>query len=168
MLDKEREQHRLTKSAPAREPAVWARHVTWAKVLMAAIAALHESKIVHADLKPANAYLIEDPTIGSGYQLKLIDMDFSLLADRRAPWHGFQGYVGTDNYRSPEHLTRGSVPGLASDVFTCGLMLYELLAGEHPYWRDDQAEYAKLVQAYARQAARAARVDAARRRAMPR
>jgi serine/threonine protein kinase len=81
--------------------------------------------------------------------LKLIDMDFSLLADRRAPWHGFQSYVGTDNYRSPEHLMRGSVPGLASDVFTCGLMLYELLAGEHPYWRDEQAEYAKLVQAYA-------------------
>jgi eukaryotic-like serine/threonine-protein kinase len=149
VLDKERERHRLTKSAPAREPAVWARHVTWAKVLTAAIAALHESKIVHADLKPANAYLVEDSTIGSGYQLKLIDMDFSLLADRRAPWHGFQGYVGTDNYRSPEHLTRGSVPGLASDVFTCGLMLYELLAGEHPYWRDDQAEYGARVNAHA-------------------
>jgi hypothetical protein len=149
VLDKERERHRLTKSAPARDPAIWARHVTWAKVLTAAIAALHESKIVHADLKPANAYLVEDRSIGAGYQLKLIDMDFSLLADRRAPWHGFQGYVGTDNYRSPEHLTRGSVPGLASDVFTCGLMLYELLGGEHPYWRDDQGEYAARVRAFA-------------------
>ena len=38
---------------------------------------------------------------------------------------------------------------MASDVFTVGLMLYELLAGEHPYWRDDQAEYAELVRAYA-------------------
>ena len=116
---------------------------------MTGMAALHESKIVHADLKPANAYLIQDPTISSGYQLKLIDMDFSLLADRRAPWHGHQGYVGTDNYRSPEHMTRGAVPGLASDVFTCGLMLYELLAGYHPYWTEDQAEYARLVQSYA-------------------
>jgi len=149
VLDKEREQHRLTKAAPTRDPAIWARHVTWAKVLTAAVAALHESNVVHADLKPANAYLVEDRTIGSGYQLKLIDMDFSLLADRRAPWQGFQGYVGTDNYRSPEHLTRGAVPGLASDVFTCGLMLSELLAGQHPYWRDDQAEYAKLVKAHA-------------------
>jgi serine/threonine protein kinase len=52
-------------------------------------------------------------------------MDFSLLSDQRAPWHGHQGYVGTDNYRSPEHMTRGRLPGLASDVFTCGLMLYE-------------------------------------------
>ena len=149
MLDAEHERHRLTGMAPARDPAVWARHVTWAKVLVAAVAALHEAKVVHADLKPANAYLINDPTISSGSQLKLIDMDFSLLADRRPPWHGFQGYVGSDNYRSPEHLLRGAVPTPASDVFTCGLMLYELLAGEHPYWRDDQADYARLVQGYA-------------------
>jgi serine/threonine protein kinase len=149
MLEEEREQYRRTKALATSDPSVWARHITWAKVFMAGIAALHESKIVHADLKPANAYLIKDPTIGSGFQLKLIDMDFSLLADKRAPWHGFQGYVGTDNYRSPEHLMRGSVPGLHSDVFTCGLMLYELLAGYHPYWSEDQAEYTRRVQAHA-------------------
>jgi hypothetical protein len=149
MLDEEREIHARTKVSPLRDPATWARHVTWAKVLLAGIAALHESKVVHADLKPPNAYLIKDPSIGSGFQLKLIDMDFSLLADRRAPWHGHQGYVGSDNYRSPEHLTKGAMPGLPSDVFTCGLMLYELLAGVHPYWREDQAEYAAEVRAHA-------------------
>lgn len=148
MLDEERETHRRTKVAPTRDAAVWARHVTWAKVLMAGVAALHESKIVHADLKPANAYLIEDASLGSGYQLKLIDTDFSVLIDRRAPWHGYQGYVGTDNYRSPEHMTRGAIPILASDVFTCGLILYELLVGMHPYWEEDQAEYAKRARAY--------------------
>ena len=149
ILDEEREEHRRTKSAATRDPAVWARHVTWAKVLVTGVAALHEAKVIHADLKPANAYLIQDPSIAAGYQLKLIDMDFSLLADRRAPWHGHQGYVGTDNYRSPEHLKRGSAPTTASDVFTSGLILYELLAGTHPYWNEDQAEYARLVQTYA-------------------
>ena len=148
VLDEEREQHRLTKVAPTRDPAVWQRHATWAKVLVAAIATLHEAKIVHADLKPANAYLIKDSTIASEYQLKLIDMDFSILADRKPPWHGYQGHVGTDNYRSPEHLTKGAVPIIASDVFTCGLMLHELLAGRHPYWSEDQADYARLVQGY--------------------
>jgi serine/threonine protein kinase len=148
MLEEEREIHRRTKVAPTADAAVWARHVTWAKVLMAGIAALHESKIVHADLKPANAYLIKDPSLGSGYQLKLIDMDFSVLTDRKAPWHGHQGYIGTDNYRSPEHMTRGAVPIPQSDIFTCGLMLYELLAGVHPYWSEDQAEYAKRARAY--------------------
>lgn len=148
MLEGERETHRRTRVAPTTDPTIWARHVTWAKVFMAGMAALHESKIVHADLKPGNVYLIEDKSIGAGYQLKLIDTDFSVLADRKAPWHGYQGYVGTDNYRSPEHMTRGSVPVLASDIFTCGLILYELLTGAHPYWQEDQAEYAKLVRAY--------------------
>jgi len=149
MLDEERALHERSKVSPLRDPATWARHVTWSKVLMAGIAALHESKVVHADLKPPNAYLIKDSSIGSGFQLKLIDMDFSLLADKRAPWHGYQGYVGSDNYRSPEHITKGSMPGLPSDIFTCGLILYELLAGVHPYWHEDQAEYAKLVRAHA-------------------
>ena len=148
MLDEEREIHRRTKAAPTRDPAVWARHVTWAKVFMAGIAALHESKVVHADLKPANALLIKDPSLSAGYELKLIDMDFSLLADRKAPWHGYQAYIGTDNYRSPEHMTRGAIPGTASDIFTSGLILYELLAGLHPYWHEDQAEYARRVRAY--------------------
>ncbi|HVF39946.1 MAG TPA: protein kinase [Gemmatimonadaceae bacterium] len=148
MIDEEREQHRRTKVAPIRDAAVWARHVTWSKVFMAGIAALHESKIVHADLKPPNAYLIKDPSLGSGYQLKLIDTDFSVLADQRAPWHGYQGYIGSDNYRSPEHITRGAVPALPSDIFTAGLILHELLVGTHPYWREDQAEYGKLVREY--------------------
>ena len=39
--------------------------------------------------------------------------------------------------------------GFASDIFTCGLILYELLAGRHPYWSEDQGEYAKLVHAHA-------------------
>lgn len=148
MLEEEREIHQRTKTAPTRDPAVWARHVTWAKVFMAGIAALHESKLVHADLKPANALLIKDPSLSAGYELKLIDMDFSLLVDRRAPWHGYQGYIGTDNYRSPEHLTRGAIPSPASDIFTSGLILHELLAGLHPYWQEDQAEYATRVRAY--------------------
>jgi serine/threonine protein kinase len=148
VLDEEREAHRTTRKAPTSDPVVWGRHATWAKVLLAGVAALHDVKIVHADLKPANAYLIKDPSIATEYQLKLIDMDFSILADRKPPWHGHQGYVGTDNYRSPEHLTRGQVPTLASDVFTCGLILYELLAGRHPYWSEDQADYARLVRGY--------------------
>ena len=148
ILEEEREIHRRTKVAPTQDPAVWARHVTWAKVFMGGIAALHESKIVHADLKPGNAFMIKDPSLGSGYQLKLIDTDFSVLVDRKAPWHGYQGYVGTDNYRSVEHMTRGAVPVPASDIFTCGLILYELLVGVHPYWQDDQAEFAKRARAY--------------------
>jgi eukaryotic-like serine/threonine-protein kinase len=149
ILDLERDHHRGTGVPATADSSIWGRHITWAKVFLSGIVALHEARIAHADLKPANIYLIKDPTITAGYQLKLIDMDFSILTDRRAPWHGHQGYVGSDNYRSPEHITRGEMPRVASDIFTCGLILYELLAGRHPYWSEDQRDYAKLVQAYA-------------------
>lgn len=149
IFERERAEHGGMLPVPFLSNELWERHVIWAKVFMSGINALHQVKVAHADLKPDNAYLIEDPSITAGFQLKLIDMDFSVLADQTAPWHGHQGYVGTDNYRSPEHFTPGAVPGLASDVFTCGLILYELLAGRHPYWSEDQAEYAAKVRAHA-------------------
>ena len=148
IFERERGGHGGVLPIPFPNPRLWEQHVIWAKVFMSAINAMHQVKVAHADLKPDNAFLIEDPSIGAGYQLKLIDVDFSVMTDQTAPWHGHQGYVGTDNYRSPEHFTPGAVPGLASDVFTCGLILYELLAGRHPYWSDDQAQYAEKVRAY--------------------
>ncbi|HEV2146413.1 MAG TPA: protein kinase [Longimicrobiaceae bacterium] len=130
------------------DPRLWERHVIWAKVLMSGVHALHQARVAHTDLKPDNAFLVQDPSISAGYQLKLIDLDFSVLTDETAPWHGKQGYVGTDNYRSPEHLSAGATPGAASDVFTCGLILYELLTGRHPYWSEDQEDYAKQALAH--------------------
>jgi len=106
-----------------------------ATIFLAALARLHEAKIVHADLKPENVQMVR---LGSGRELLfrplLVDMDFSVLADRRAPWHGDPsvGYVGTPGWFSPEHL-RGDVPTTASDAFTASLILWKLLAGAHPF-----------------------------------
>lgn len=143
IFDREREANGGRSPSPPFDARTWEQHVIWAKVFMSGINTLHAAKIAHVDLKPENAYLIEDRTIAAGFQLKLIDLDFSVLTDQPAPWHGHQGYVGTDNYRSPEHFTPGAVPGTASDVFTCGLILYQLLSGRHPYWSEDQSEYAR-------------------------
>jgi serine/threonine protein kinase len=100
--------------------------------MMFGISALHRIGVVHSDLKPDNIILIPDETVSIGYRLRIIDMDWAIFSDRRAPWHGKQGYVGTPGYQSPEHL-RGDVPTPASDVFTCGLMLGQLLGGRHPF-----------------------------------
>ena len=106
-----------------------------AAIFLAALARLHAAKIVHADLKPANVQMVR---IGTGdaplFRPLLVDMDFSVLADKRAPWHGDAsvGYVGTPGYFSPEHL-RGDVPTTASDAFTAAIILWQLLAGRHPF-----------------------------------
>ena len=122
-----------------------------AKVMMNAIFQLHAAGVIHCDLKPANIIMIHDPGIRSGYRVKLIDMDFSILKDRKAPWHDSgTGYVGTPDYFSPEHLT-GEAPVEGSDVFTCGLILYELLVGKHPYVSEGDEEYTENVRNYTAQ-----------------
>jgi len=125
----------------------WDQRLILARVLMAGIAKVHKAGVVHCDLKPENIQMIEDASVRAGYNLKLIDMDYSILSDRRAPWHGHMGYIGSPNYMSPEHLA-SPPPSAASDVFTCSLILYELLAGGHPYRSDDQEEYKKAALAH--------------------
>ena len=125
----------------------WDQRLILAKVMMAGIHQLHEAKVVHGDLKPPNLQLFADRSIKAGWQLKLIDMDFSILADRPAPWHGKAAYVGTPRYFSPEHL-EGKVPVPSSDVFTCGLILYELLAEGHPYLTTDDESYLRAAKAF--------------------
>ncbi|MCI0701387.1 MAG: protein kinase [Planctomycetia bacterium] len=126
----------------------WPARELMAKVLVAGISQLHAAGIVHADLKPDNIMLIEDPSIGMRYRLKIIDMDFSFFTDKKAPWHGFEGYFGTPGYMSPEHL-QGKVPLPASDVFTLGIMLHQLLGPGHPYPFDDNEKFLPAYKAYA-------------------
>jgi serine/threonine protein kinase len=105
-----------------------------ALIFVALLERLHAERIVHTDLKPENVF-VKDQILADGKTvgvIKLIDMDFSVLSDQQPPWHGHNGYVGTPGYLSPEHL-RGEIPTEASDVFTAGLILYEVLAGTHPY-----------------------------------
>ncbi len=116
-----------------------------ARVLTAALAELHDQGIVHADLKPDNIMLIPDPEIAAGFRLLLIDMDFSLMTDLPAPWHGQMGYFGSPNYFSPEHL-RGETPGTASDVFTAALILHQLLGEGHPLSALSDDEYSSVIQ----------------------
>ena len=106
--------------------------VIFARVLMAALNSLHSAGIVHADLKPENLYLQTDPTARAKFRLRVIDLDYSILTSICPPWEGTDGYVGTPQYMSPEHLKKGVRPSPASDVFTAGLILGELLAGKHP------------------------------------
>ena len=107
-----------------------------AAIFTAALERLHAARIVHCDLKPANVQMVR---IGDGdallFRPLLVDMDYSVLADKPAPWHGdaTAGYVGTPGFFSPEHL-RGDVPTTASDAFTAGIILWQLLAGRHPFF----------------------------------
>jgi eukaryotic-like serine/threonine-protein kinase len=112
----------------------WEELVIFSRIMMLGVKGLHLTKIVHTDLKPENIILIPDPSISKKYRLRLIDMDWSIFTDRKAPWDGIEGYgyVGTPGYMSPEHVS-GKVPSTASDIFTCGIMLGQILGTGHPF-----------------------------------
>lgn len=140
--------HILSRSHEVPGSLGWDQRVLLAKVIAHGLGKLHEAGIIHCDLKPANILLAVDRTIAAGYQVKIADMDFALLESRKAPWHGQQKYVGTTRYFSPEH-NAGSVPGTLSDAFTCGIILSELLAGQHPYASAlDGQDYQGAILAY--------------------
>ena len=110
----------------------WEKRVYACSVFAFAMRKLHDADVIHCDLKPENVQIKFDPTIAIKYRPLLIDMDWSILSDKKAPWHGKQGYVGTVGYNSPEHL-KGEAPLEASDVFTAAIILCQVLACAHPF-----------------------------------
>jgi serine/threonine protein kinase len=134
----------LSELLSASSAVQWHQRVVWAKVIMGSVNHFHQQELVHTDLKPENLFLIEDPTIKAGYSLKVIDLDSAIFEGKRAPWHD-NGYVGTPGYYSPEHGSRETIPSAKSDVFSAGLILYELLGHGHPYANLSIDQYRQAV-----------------------
>jgi serine/threonine-protein kinase len=103
-----------------------------------ALAAAHDKGIVHRDIKPENVMLR-----GDGY-VKVLDFGIAKLTERfggpeqagaaggSAPATVAGLIVGTTPYMSPEQA-RGSIVDARTDVWSCGVLLYEMLGGTSPF-----------------------------------
>jgi serine/threonine protein kinase len=94
----------------------------------AALVAIHARGIVHRDLKPDNIMVRED---GS-----LVLTDFGIVRDMSMHLTTRGEGLGTPFYLSPEQATGGRVDA-RSDLYSLGVMFYEMLTGEKPYRADD-------------------------------
>ena len=103
------------------------------------LAALHGEGIVHRDIKPENLCLTTDN------RTKVMDLGFA--TQRRKPGIGSStsgGVRGSLAYVAPEAL-RGKPATPASDLYSLGLVLFELATGHHPFLRDPATDPDELI-----------------------
>jgi tetratricopeptide (TPR) repeat protein len=102
--------------------------------ISAALAVAHAAGIVHRDIKPENIMVRDDEYV------KVLDFGLARLVPtcvehmeaQTAPATELGAVVGTTRYMSPEQA-RGKMVTTASDVFSLGIVLYELATGQHPF-----------------------------------
>ena len=117
------------------------RAVEVASEVAEALDAAHRHRMVHCDLKPANVMLTDDGHVkvmdfGLAKALKTDDTSGDGTETTELTGSGVR--VGTPAYMSPEQLVGGPVDE-RSDIFAFGVLLYELLAGVHPFRRSSQS-----------------------------
>ena len=97
----------------------------------------HERGVVHRDIKPRHVLL------DVGLEPKLIDFGLAVLGPQEGTLESEHGTPS--RYLSPEQIAGAAPAGKQADMFSLGVVLYELLAGTHPFKATSLAEHRALV-----------------------
>lgn len=99
-----------------------------------AVLYLHENGIIHRDLKPENILCVNKKW---PLQIKLADFGLSVIAEENK--YEARQMVGTPQYVAPEMLCQKTYTN-AVDLWSCGVILYMLLAGKFPFYGETREE----------------------------
>jgi beta-lactam-binding protein with PASTA domain len=121
----------ITSRAPLPEAEV----VNWAVQALDALEFAHRQGVVHRDIKPHNMVLTDEG------RLKVTDFGIARAANVQQMTE-VGSIVGTAQYLSPEQA-RGLDVGPQSDLYSMGIVLYEMLTGELPFTGDSAVEIAR-------------------------
>ena len=136
----------LLQALAAENPMRQARAALVVAGICSGLAAAHARGIVHRDLKPENVMLVPMPSEPGGERVKVLDFGIAKIVDSGKPKSDDETpsyvtrtaltrvgtIVGTPAYMSPEQCRGGELDG-RSDVYSCGVLLYQILTGEVPF-----------------------------------
>ncbi len=110
-----------------------------------AVAEAHAAGIVHRDLKPANLFLIRDPA--GAPRIKVLDFGISKLLDDDLALTRRAVAVGTPLYMSPEQMASSKDVDSRTDLWSLGVVLYELVTASLPFDDGELEElYGRVLQ----------------------
>ena len=118
---------KLLREVVAEKNVAIERTVSYIAGILTALEVSHRAGVVHRDIKPANVM------IGEGDSIKVMDFGIArAVNDNSATQAATAGIVGTAQYFSPEQA-RGDAVDSRTDLYSTGVILYELLAGRPPF-----------------------------------
>lgn len=109
----------------------------------AALLAAHARSVIHRDLKPDNLMLVRDAELPGGERIKILDFGVAKISEGLAEHTRTGMLMGTPAYMAPEQCREAKLATDRSDVYSLGVILYQVLAGQPPF----QGEYAGDVMA---------------------
>ena len=116
------------------EPLTWKEVVHFTEQILDALDHAHRKGVVHRDIKPQNIMLLADG--------KVKIMDFGIARFSRAESQMVSNKaIGSVHYISPEQA-KGDVTDAKADIYSVGIMLYEMLSGKLPFESDDAVSVA--------------------------
>jgi eukaryotic-like serine/threonine-protein kinase len=120
-------------------PLAWPRAASLARQIASALARAHHAGVIHRDLKLDNVLIVPGPPDDpSGETAKLTDFGIAKVLDAPSLTLGEQTF-GTPGYVAPEILL-GEPFDARSDLYSLGIVLYEMLAGKLPFAAVTRAE----------------------------
>jgi serine/threonine protein kinase/tetratricopeptide (TPR) repeat protein len=129
--------HTLEQEIMSGQPMPLERVAYLLRQIAAAIDAAHNKRVIHRDLKPGNIMLVK--RADGRDQVKVVDFGLAKVSNQTGDLQVSEA-VGTPNYASPEQFQTGAEIDPRTDIYSLGIMLYQMLTGHLPFHATTIAE----------------------------